>query len=76
MKTLKQDDHLKEGIRIVLIEQSIMHIYETLKRLEKTLDSIDERFNRIETSLRRNFIWMIGGFASILLIMAHSFHWI
>lgn len=56
-------------------------------RMDGKFDSIDGKFNYIEEKLDKKFdklndrlwtlfFWMIAGFASILGIMAHGFHWV
>lgn len=55
--------------RIIRLEENNENIKETLNRLEKTLNKLDNR-------MWMNFYWMIGGFASVLIIIAHGFHWI
>jgi len=76
----KSDFHYGEETRIALLEQSIDNINETLKRFESRFDKIDEKFDKIDNQIDSNFIWMIGfmigGFSSILGLLAHSFHWI
>lgn len=39
-------------------------------------DRMNEGFKGIDNRIWANFYWMIGGFASILMILAHAQHWI
>jgi uncharacterized coiled-coil protein SlyX len=75
MQTQKVKENLTEDTRLALLEQSINHINETLKRMEKRFDLMDQKFESLNNKLWSMQLWIIGGFASILLIIAHSLHW-
>jgi len=77
--------------RVTRIELSVESINQTLLRLEKRIDSIDSKmditlksldtkmdsgFKSLNDRLWNNFYWMIGGFTSILGILAKVLHWI
>lgn len=59
--------------RITRVETTVENINDTLKRLE---NKIDDGFKTVSNRLWSNFYWMIGGFGSILLLIAHGFKWI
>lgn len=58
--------------RVALLEMSILHINETLMRMDKKLDKLDDKIDS-------RFFWLlslgIGAFTGLLGIMAHGFHW-
>jgi molecular chaperone GrpE (heat shock protein) len=68
------------GTRIARLETTIDNINQTLIRIEKKLDNLEDKtengFNKINNRIWINFYWTIGGFATILAIMAHGFKWI
>ena len=52
-----------------------------------TLERIDRRIDAVETTQRADFRWLLGvqigmfgtmiaGFAGLLVVMAHGFHWL
>lgn len=76
--------------RIAVLETTISHtdialneIMMEIKRLNDKIDSkiesvhtkIDGRFDALNNRLWTEFYWMVGGFASILLIISHGFKW-
>lgn len=72
-------DPVETLVKVALLEQSIGHINQTLIRIEKRLDKIDDQFNEFRRDVKSDFRWMIGlmiGFGSGLsAVMAHGFHW-
>lgn len=77
--------------RVTRIELSIESINQTLIRLEKRMESIDNKmdgslkvldnkidvgFKSLNDRLWNNFYWMIGGFTGVLGILARVLHWI
>jgi hypothetical protein len=44
--------------------------------VNRRLDTVDRRFASLESRAWRNFYWLIAGYAGLLAIMAHGFHWI
>jgi hypothetical protein len=48
--------------------------------MRATLESLDRRMLALEAAQRADFRWlvtiMLGGYASLLGVMAHGFHWI
>jgi hypothetical protein len=61
--------HYDHESRIVRLETTIENINQTLIRIETKTDKLSSR-------IWANFYWTIGGFASILYVLAHGFHWI
>lgn len=66
--------------RVAVLEQIARSTTAALERVERRLDSI-------ATEQRSDFRWMlgimlggfsmvIGGFASLLVVLAHGFHWL
>jgi len=81
---------MTEETRIALLEQSIGHINETLIRIEKRFDSLENdikqgfgrlenKIDRLENKVDSNFKWLLGiyfgGFAGLFGMMAHAMHW-
>jgi uncharacterized coiled-coil protein SlyX len=77
--------------RIAVLETTSSHILTTLdeiklaiSKIDTKLDSrfdslntkIDSRFDKLNDRMWSQFYWMVGGFAGVLMIMAHGFHWI
>ncbi len=66
--------------RVALLEMSISHINDTLIRFEKRFDKIDEKLDKLDSKLDSRFLWLltftIGGFASVLGVVARFAHWI
>lgn len=76
--------------RITKLEESREGLNLSLSRIEEKINSIDAKFSaqfslmttqllhmERETNNRlwRNFYFMIGGFAGVIAVMAHGFHW-
>ena len=65
--------------RLALLEKTCSHIYESLERMEKTnahrFDKIDLKLQSLDSRIWANFYWMLGGFASILTVLAKINHW-
>jgi hypothetical protein len=79
-------DHVDTKVKVALLEQSIGHINQTLIRIEKRLDKVDDHSNQLRCEIQSNFKWTIGmlisltaftitGFTGLLGVMAHGFHW-
>lgn len=73
--------------RLTRLEVTIENINGTLGRIEKRFDQIDKRFDLMDQKIDSkfdslnnriwfNFYWMIGGFATILGVLAHGLHWL
>lgn len=66
--------------RLAVLETTNTHIIESLFRIENriiNLDTkVDSRFDKLNDRMWTLFFWMIGGFASILGILAHADHWV
>ena len=88
MKSQKHDDNTT---RIAVLETTASHIHETLERIEKRLDSMNEkidkgfsevngRVDKINDRLWSNFLWLlgviVGVFMSVTGFIAHALHWI
>lgn len=46
--TTKKQMQYSDDTRLALLEQSIIHINETMLRMEHRFDKIDERFNKLD----------------------------
>ncbi len=66
--------------RTTRLESAIENINSTLIRIEKRLDSMDQKidsnFKFMIRMIFANYVLMIAGFAGTLTIMAKGFHWI
>jgi hypothetical protein len=73
--------------RVAVLEEVARSTALTLGRIERRLDSVDQRFDVLVAAQRADFRWMvgimfagfsatIGGFATMLGVMAHGFHWL
>lgn len=60
MSTQKIKDHCSEDARLVLIQQSITNINDTLVRFEKRFNQIDTNFNRLQSQGHYNYQWTLG----------------
>lgn len=73
VNTMSNDKYHDHEVRITRLEVIVENINKTLERIEKRLDVMDCRIDS-------NFKWLlgiiIGGFGSMLAIMAHGFHWL
>ena len=81
MKMTRSNDEataMKENVRISLLEQSNLHIQQSLERMEKRFDKIDSKLEKMDCKIDANFaylndkidsrfMWMLityfGGFA-------------
>jgi hypothetical protein len=72
--------------RVAVLEEIARSTAATLERIERQMDRIDRRIDRLENRIDGNFRWLLGimlggfgmtasGFAGILAVMAHGFHW-
>lgn len=66
--------------RLAVLETTIIHIDSTLTEIKQGLNKLDNRIDRLDSKIDSNFKWllgmMIGGFASVLGIVAHALHWL
>lgn len=66
--------------RVAVLEQIARSTTAALERVERRLDSIanDQRsdFRWVVGIMLGGFGMAIGGFASLLLVLAHGFHWL
>lgn len=72
--------------RIAVLETTIIHIHETLERIEKNMnqkfnelsskiDKTNERIDKINDRLWSNFLWLISSMFALFAVMGHGFHW-
>jgi predicted nuclease with TOPRIM domain len=61
--------------RVALLEASISHVNDTLVRLEKKFDKIDDQFNEVKKEMRYDFKFLLTAIAGLAAVMAHGFHW-
>lgn len=82
MKPTTQDDfiHYDHESRIVRLETTIENINQTLIRMEKRFDGIDNKLDKLDSRIWFVFCFllttMLGGFTALLGVMAHGFHWL
>lgn len=50
----------KIGTRISLVEQSQTYMHQTLDRIEKKIDTLDRKVEKIESSIYSNLKWIVG----------------
>jgi hypothetical protein len=73
--------------RVTALEHIARIIAATLERLERRFEAVDRRFEGIDHRIdaltsehRADFRWllgvMLGGFGTMLGVMAHGFHWL
>ena len=73
--------------RVAILEQIARNTEALLKlldqrmeRIETRMERIETRIDRIEDRMERHFLWLLGlylaGFASLLGVLAHGFHWL
>lgn len=83
MAVQKRGDKMSNDERIAVLENTNAHILDSLARIENRLIALDNDmrsgFRDINNQMWSNFKWtlgmMIGGFASMLGIVAHAVHW-
>ncbi len=72
--------------RIAILETTIHHtdvsllelkhdLKVMLEKIEARFDKMDARLEKLNDRLWTQFYWMMGGFAGILAVVAHAFHW-
>lgn len=61
--------------RVALLEMSISNINDTLNRLEKRFDKVDDEFVDLRKDMKFDFRFLIGAISALAAIMAHGFHW-
>lgn len=75
------------GERIARLESSSNHVFTILSdiksdikqlsdRMENGFKNSDARIDKINSRLWTLFYWMIGGFASVLYVIAHAHKWV
>jgi hypothetical protein len=61
------------------VERQFERIDHRFELVEQKFDRVDRRLDTIERNQRSDFRWllgvMLGGFAGMLGVMAHGFHW-
>jgi hypothetical protein len=73
--------------RVAVLEEIARNTALTLTRIERRLDAVDQRFDVQSATQRADFCWLVGimfggfsatiaGFATMLGVMAHGFHWL
>ena len=73
--------------RVAVLEEIARNTAATLARIERRLDSMDRRIDGLGATQRADFRWLVGimfggfsatiaGFATMLGVMAHGFHWL
>ena len=73
--------------RVAVLEHIAQTTAAALERLERSIERMESRINRLESRIdavaadqRSDFRWllgiMLGGFAGLLGVMAHGFHWL
>jgi len=82
------NDH---ATRIAVLEEIARGTRDALERIERRLDTLERRmddgFRSLAASQRSDFRWLLGimlggfaatvsGFAAMLGVMAHGFHWL
>lgn len=63
------DGKYRMNTRIALLEQSIEHTQQILTRIERHIDNMDKKCERIETKMENSFRWImttsLGAFFSL-----------
>jgi len=73
--------------RVAVLEQIARDTATTLERIERRIDVIDRRIDMVAARQQADFRWLLGvmfggfsatiaGFAAMLGVMAHGFHWL
>lgn len=80
-KKMTNDKNIQEHeARIIRLEVTIENINAALIDIKKKLDLIDARFetkfDKLEAKIWSLLFWTVSGFAALLAVMAHGFHWI
>jgi len=61
------------------IDERFDKIEEKFQRIEERFDKIDQRFQAMDEKINRIFYQLLGiyaaGYASLLAMMGHGFHW-
>jgi hypothetical protein len=58
------------------MEARIARLESTTEHILRELVDIKLDLKEIRRNTRTDFLWIIGGFATILAVMAHGFHWV
>ncbi len=73
--------------RVAVLEQIAGNTAATLERIERRFDMLDRRIDMLTARQQADFRWLLGvmfggfsatiaGFAAMLGVMAHGFHWL
>ncbi len=66
--------------RVAVLEHIAQTTAATLERLERSIERLERRIDAVAADQRSDFRWllgiMLGGFAGLLGVMAHGFHWL
>jgi predicted nuclease with TOPRIM domain len=83
---MKSEQKNINDTRIAILEINNNHFSEFLQRIERQLEKIDTRFNKLEEKIENgldkinnriwsNFYWILGAITGLGLLMAHGFKW-
>lgn len=86
MKHRKPGVQMTNDERLVMLETTVTHIHETLERLDKRFDSIDQNLNNTRKELKDEiksidnrmwilFILLLGIIGTLWATFGHAFHW-
>ena len=83
MSSVIKELPMKNDIKIALLDQSIITINETLKRIEGKIDKLDSKIDHCYQSLNlrlwNNFLWLVGFgialYGSLFAVIAHALKW-
>ncbi len=71
--TTMSNDHES---RIIRLEVIIENINNTLINLNNRMDRIENKLDKIDARTWQLMLFMVGGFSTLLGVMAHGFHWL
>jgi hypothetical protein len=76
---MKSEYKSTNDTRIAVLENTSNHIIETLNRIDRRLEKLEEKmdkgFDKINTRLWTNFYFLLSAIAGLGLLMAHGFKW-
>jgi hypothetical protein len=58
------------------MEARVAKLEATVEHIQRDIADIKIDMRDIRKLIHSNFIWMLGGFATMLAVMAHGFHWL
>ncbi len=83
MNVEKLEHNYNNEIRIVMLENTVNNINDTLLRFEKRFDKIDSRFDKmddkftkIEDKMSSNFRWLLTVMGSGFVLLLGAIHWL